>query len=82
MPKRLTHGRILTAMHKGAHIMVEMVHEPRSSSRKSYRLSSNNHPVKAEYVADLIANGLIKANEDGLPGIGESQTYSLVRGGK
>lgn len=61
--------------------MMEMVHQPSSAVRKSYRLSSNNHPVKAEYVEDLLANGLIKPNDDGLPGLGESQTYSLVRSG-
>lgn len=79
MPKILTHGKILTELHKGAHLMVEHISAPPHSSKKIYRLSSNNRTVKEEYVADLLANGLIRPNNDGLPGLGESQTYSLVR---
>jgi hypothetical protein len=79
MAKRLTHGKILTALHKGAVLTVEHINGPASSAKKVYRLSSTNQAVTAEYVADLLANGLIKPNNDGLPGLGESQTYSLVR---
>lgn len=79
MPKKLTHGKILMALHKGATLTVELINGPPHKARKVYRLSSNNHAVSAEYVADLLANGLIKPNNDGLPGIGESQSYSLVR---
>lgn len=77
--KHPTQGQVLAAMHKGALITVEYMNEPPSNARKIYRLSTNNRHVPKKLVAALLASGLIQANEDGLPGIGEAQTYRIAR---
>ena len=79
MAKKTTQGVVLTAMHKGAVIMVEHIHIPASARKTVYRLSSNNRLLRADLVQHLLESGLIQSNEDGLPGIGEAQTYSIKR---
>lgn len=78
--KQLTQGKILKALHAGAQIMRDHISHPPSDERVTYRLTSNQKLVNPALVQQLIADGLIQANDDCLAGIGESQTYSLVRG--
>lgn len=66
-------------MGEGAVITVEYIHAPHSATHKMYRLSSTNRALRADLVQRMLADGLIEPNEDGLPGIGESQTYRMVR---
>lgn len=72
-------GKILLALSRGAVISVEYVNSPPSSSRKVYRLSTTNKAIRPERIEQLLRDRLIRPNEDGLPGIGETQTYSLWR---
>lgn len=79
MPKKPTQGKVLTALHKGAVIMVEYVHEPRSEARTRYRLNTTGVVVASDLFERMLKNELIKSNDDGLPGIGGAQTYSIKR---
>lgn len=79
MKRYPTQGQVLTALHKGGVITVEYINEPRSAVRKRYRLSSDNRNVRPQLVDYLLKSGLIVANNDGLPGFGETQTYSIKR---
>lgn len=77
--RHLTQGEVLKAMHKGALLVVEYTNEPPSAARKKYRLSTSHRVVPKKLVTELMANGLITPNDDGLPGIGETQTYRIAR---
>lgn len=77
MQKLLTQGKVLTALHRGALIMVENLSG--TDPKTVYRLTSNQKNVHKGLFDKLLAENLIKPNNDGLPGIGGSQTYSIVR---
>jgi hypothetical protein len=70
---------ILKALYAGAVIRVEHINHPPSNARTMYRLSSNNAAIRAELVEELVRDHVIRTNNDGLPGIGDAQTYSLWR---
>lgn len=70
--------RILLALNKGAVITVEYVRDG-TKTKKMYRLSSTSEAIRASVVTSLLIDDLIKPNNDGLPGIGEAQSYSLWR---
>lgn len=74
-----TQGYILRQLHAGAVIRVEYINEPPSSARKIYRLSDTNEAVRPKTFQQLLADRLIRPLDDGLPGIGEAQTYVLWR---
>lgn len=76
--KLLTQGKVLTALHRGAVIMAD--HIGGSEPKTVYRLSSNQRIVSKPLMQMLLANNLIKANNDGLFG-DYSQTFSVVRSG-
>ena len=73
--KALTQGRVLKALHQGAMIRVEHT----VNGHKQYRLNTTGQTIAPSLIHDLILAKLIRPNEDGLPGIGEAQTYSLWR---
>ena len=77
MQKLMTQGKVLTAMFKGATIITESVQKP--EPKTVHRLSTNQKLVHQGLLDMLLAENLIKPNNDGLPGLGISQSYSLVR---
>lgn len=79
LPPGYTQRHILMDLFKGAVIRVEYVSESANTKKKIYRLSSTNQAIRASVVERLLEEELIRPNDDGLPGIGESQTYSLWR---
>lgn len=76
---QMTQGYILKKLHKGAVILVEHINHPPSSRRTVYRLSTTNEVVRGPTVTALLKDGLIQPNEDGLPGMGITQSYRLWR---
>lgn len=70
---------ILKALHAGAVIRVEHINQPPSNARTMYRLSSNQRAIRKELVEELVRDHVIRSNNDGLPGLGDSQSYSLWR---
>lgn len=78
MQKLMTQGRVLKAMFKdGAQIVTDHVMKP--EPKTTHRLSTNHKLIHQGLLDMLLAENLIKPNNDGLPGLGISQTYSLVR---
>lgn len=74
--KLLTQGKVLTQMFRGSLIMVEHLKKP--EPKTVYRLTSNQKVVHQSLFDMLIAEKLIKPNNDGLFA-DQSQTYSIVR---
>jgi hypothetical protein len=78
--KQPTQGSILLALSKGHFLTLERINDLPDGTHDIYRLSSTSQAVRKELVDEMLANGLIRPNEDGLPGLGApSQTYSMVR---
>ncbi len=77
MQKLLTQGKVLKAMFNGATIVTDHIQKP--EPKCLHRLSTNHKVVHQGLLDMLLAENLIKPNEDGLPGMGISQSYSLVR---
>lgn len=69
---------ILLALHKGAVVRVEFVTEGKQT-KKVYRLSSTNRAIRDSVVEQMIEDGLLRAYDEGLPGLGEPQSYKLWR---
>jgi hypothetical protein len=65
----MTQGRVLKALHAGAHIRAEY----NSAGHKMYRLSTTGKTITPTLMSELIAGKLVRANGDGLPGMDDPQ---------
>ena len=75
MAKKLTQGKVLRAMHLGSQIIMD-----NNGDKTVYRMSKGQQLVDRDLVGKLLMDGLIEGNQDCLPGIGQSQSYSIKRG--
>lgn len=84
MAKRLTQGKVLTALHGGARIMKTIINEPPSKAGVFYALTTGQ-PVRKDLLERLLSDGLIQECADGLDILakteqaGTFQTYELAR---
>lgn len=77
-PKKITQGKIIMALHSGAVLTCEHVNHPPSETKTIYRLSTMRRAIPSKLVQQMLTDGIIVPNGDGL--FGDSQTYRLARG--
>lgn len=70
---------LLKRLHAGAVIRMEYIGQPQASAKMTYRMSPGGESIRPETIQQLLSDHLIKPGDDGLPGIGASQTYVLWR---
>jgi hypothetical protein len=75
----MTQRELLKELNNGAVILVEYINDPPSQVRVVHRLSTTNQCIRASVIQRMIDEKLIRPNEDGLPGMGVTQSYRLWR---